>query len=104
MSAKENNDVAVEKATENDKPKADAKSEIKGIKRPAEVSRYFALVFFLLFLLFGRSMAPAGSVFTPISSIIVPFLFPASISHRFRESRQNPAESRSLHVENPVSW
>ena len=39
MSTKENSgEVAVEKVTENDKPNADAKSELKGIKRAAEVS------------------------------------------------------------------
>lgn len=38
MSTKENNEVAVEKVTENDKASADAKCDIKGIKRPAEVS------------------------------------------------------------------
>lgn len=38
MSTKENNEVAVEKVTENDKASGDAKCEIKGIKRPAEVS------------------------------------------------------------------
>lgn len=37
MSTKENNEVAVEKVTENDN-KTDAKCEIKGFKRPAEVS------------------------------------------------------------------
>lgn len=40
MSTKENNEVAVEKVTENDKASADAKCDIKGIKRPAEVSTY----------------------------------------------------------------
>lgn len=39
MSTKENNEVAVEKVTENDKASGDAKCEIKGIKRPAEVSK-----------------------------------------------------------------
>lgn len=38
MSSKENNEVAVEKVTENDKASGDAKCEIKGMKRPAEVS------------------------------------------------------------------
>jgi hypothetical protein len=40
MSSTENNaEVAVEKVKEtNDKPAADAKAEIKGTKRPAEVS------------------------------------------------------------------
>lgn len=39
MSTKENNsEVAVEKVTENDK--ADTKAEVKGTKRPAEVSLY----------------------------------------------------------------
>lgn len=38
MSTKENNEVAVEKVTENDKASADAKCDLKGIKRPAEVS------------------------------------------------------------------
>lgn len=38
MSTKENNEVVVEKVTENDKASADAKCDIKGIKRPAEVS------------------------------------------------------------------
>ena len=40
MSTKENNsEVAVEKATENnDKAAGDAKADIKGTKRPAEVS------------------------------------------------------------------
>ncbi|KYM76139.1 hypothetical protein ALC53_13456 [Atta colombica] len=38
MSTKENNEVAIEKVTENDKASADAKCDIKGIKRPAEVS------------------------------------------------------------------
>ena len=42
MSTKENNDVAVEKATENDKACAEPKCEIKGgIKRAAEVSFYY---------------------------------------------------------------
>lgn len=41
MSTKENNEVAVEKVTENDKASADAKCDIKGIKRPAEVSTYY---------------------------------------------------------------
>nr|CAD7444415.1 unnamed protein product [Timema bartmani] len=37
MSSKENNsEVAVDKATENDKAGGDAKSEVKGTKRPAE--------------------------------------------------------------------
>lgn len=36
MSTKENNEVAVEKVTENDKASADAKCDIKGIKRPVE--------------------------------------------------------------------
>ncbi|CAA9999511.1 unnamed protein product [Nesidiocoris tenuis] len=41
MSSKENNsEVAVEKATENnDKPNNDAKAEVKGTKRPAEVEQ-----------------------------------------------------------------
>lgn len=44
MSTKENSgDVAVEKVTENDKPNADAKCEIKGIKRAAEVSKHHTL-------------------------------------------------------------
>lgn len=38
MSTKENNEVAVEKATENDKASVDAKCDLKGIKRAAEVS------------------------------------------------------------------
>ena len=39
MSTKENSgEVAVEKVTENDKPSVDAKCELKGIKRAAEVS------------------------------------------------------------------
>lgn len=39
MNAKENNDVAIEKATENDKASGDAKCDLKaGIKRAAEVS------------------------------------------------------------------
>lgn len=37
MSSKENNEVAVEKIADNDKG-SDAKCEIKGTKRPAEVS------------------------------------------------------------------
>lgn len=38
MSTKENSgDVAVEKVTENDKPNAEAKCVVKGIKRAAEV-------------------------------------------------------------------
>lgn len=41
MSTKENNEVAVEKVTENDKASADAKCDIKGIKRPAEVSTIY---------------------------------------------------------------
>lgn len=51
MSTKENNEVAVEKVTENDKASGDAKCEIKGIKRPAEVSS----VLFSFFLLARRS-------------------------------------------------
>lgn len=43
MSTKENNEVAVEKVTENDKAAGDAKCEIKGIKRPAEVSAHTLL-------------------------------------------------------------
>lgn len=41
MSTKENNsEVAVDKVTENnDKPAGDAKAEVKGTKRPAEVSK-----------------------------------------------------------------
>lgn len=38
MSTKENNEVVIEKVSENDKTSGDAKCEIKGIKRPAEVS------------------------------------------------------------------
>lgn len=38
MSSKENNEVAVEKIADNDKASGDAKCEIKGTKRPAEVS------------------------------------------------------------------
>lgn len=38
MSTKENNEVTVEKATENDKASGDAKCDLKGIKRAAEVS------------------------------------------------------------------
>jgi hypothetical protein len=38
MSTKENSEVAVEKVTENDKPISDAKCDLKGIKRAAEVS------------------------------------------------------------------
>lgn len=43
MSTKENNsEVAVEKTTENnDKSSNDVKSEVKGTKRPAEVSTSF---------------------------------------------------------------
>lgn len=40
MSTKENNDVAVEKL-ENEKNAADAKCELKGTKRSAEVSVCF---------------------------------------------------------------
>lgn len=36
MSTKENNDVVIDKATENDKA-SDAKCDLKGIKRAAEV-------------------------------------------------------------------
>lgn len=39
MSTKENKEVAVEKIADNDK--VDAKCEIKGTKRPAEVSFTF---------------------------------------------------------------
>lgn len=46
MSTKENNEVAVEKATENDKPTGDAKCELKGIKRAAEVSFLFSSEYF----------------------------------------------------------
>lgn len=46
MSTKENSEVAVEKVTENTKPNADAKCEIKGIKRAAEVSFIFIMHFF----------------------------------------------------------
>lgn len=42
MSSKENNEVAVEKI-ENDKGAADAKCELKGTKRAAEVSHNFTL-------------------------------------------------------------
>lgn len=39
MSTKENNDVAIEKSTENEKASGDAKCDLKGgIKRAAEVS------------------------------------------------------------------
>lgn len=39
MSSKDNNlEVAVEKATENNDKASDAKAEVKGTKRPAEVS------------------------------------------------------------------
>lgn len=43
MSTKENNsEVAVEKTTENnDKSANDVKCDVKGTKRPAEVSNYF---------------------------------------------------------------
>lgn len=50
MSTKENNEVAVEKATENDKPTGDAKCEIKGIKRAAEVSSVSSFCFFFFFV------------------------------------------------------
>lgn len=53
MSTKENSgEVAVEKVTENDKPNADAKCEIKGIKRAAEVSPYSVYTIFFLSLFF----------------------------------------------------
>lgn len=38
MSTKENAEVAVDKVTENNEKTADAKAEVKGTKRPAEVS------------------------------------------------------------------
>lgn len=49
MSTKENNEVVVEKVNTDAKVNADAKCEIKGIKRSAEVSRekLKKLVFFL---------------------------------------------------------
>lgn len=48
MSTKENNDVAVEKVIDNDKSSADAKCEIKGTKRPAEVSFILIYIYVLL--------------------------------------------------------
>lgn len=38
MSTKENAEVAVDKVTENNEKTADSKAEVKGTKRPAEVS------------------------------------------------------------------
>lgn len=43
MSSKENSEVAVEKI-DNDKGAGDAKCELKGTKRAAEVSKVIALV------------------------------------------------------------
>lgn len=49
MSTKENSEVAVEKVTENDKTNADAKCEIKGIKRAAEVNTFYP-IFLIIFI------------------------------------------------------
>ena len=52
MSAKENNsEVALDKVDANEKSNSDAKSDVKGSKRPAEVSTtlyYFARVLYRL--------------------------------------------------------
>lgn len=64
MSTKENNEVAVEKVTENDKASADAKCDIKGIKRPAEVSTIYLPTYLYL-------RRPRSSLVVPIPLAIL---------------------------------
>lgn len=56
MSSRDNSEVAVEKS-ENDKSAADAKAEVKGTKRPAEVSTRRLFIPFDLSLFFSSFAA-----------------------------------------------